>query len=139
MGLDACVYLSNPDLPQGLASSSVLRDEHTGEPYTLPPHTDLPRECVVAIEESIGNLALVAWLREKLQHSGMRYVELRRLLQHGTASGTVFPVEAATRIGAEARELICEHANDKEVVNFCEKVTRLASVSQAERNPIVLV
>lgn len=139
MGLDACVYLAQPRLPADVSRRDVLRDARTGEHYTLPPHPELPRNYIIAIEEHIGNVTFVATLRERLQESGVRYEHLRRFLEHSTASGSVFPMAVAAQMAEEARQLRHEHARDKEVESFCTKVERLATSSQSEHNPIVLV
>lgn len=138
MGLDALVYRREPRLPEGIDAAIVLRDEATGEHYTLPPHPDLPRECVQAAAERIGNLAMVALLRERIGRSLGEYEHLSRLVAEGTAAGVVFPVGDAERMAVEAGELRQEHPRDGEIQEFCAKVDRLAAAAQAEQNPIVL-
>jgi len=70
MGLDAVVYRSKANLPFDADVVGAVVDETTGEYYfpdqNLEPalEREFPRETRIAVQKRIGNIALVAALRE---------------------------------------------------------------------------
>ena len=70
MGLDAVVYHSKANLPFDADIVGAVVDETTGEYYfpdqNLEPalEREFPRETRIAVQKRIGNIALVAALRE---------------------------------------------------------------------------
>jgi len=146
MGLDAVVYRSKANLPFDADVVGAVVDETTGEYYfpdqNLEPalEREFPRETRIAVQKRIGNIALVAALREDAgrileEHS----IILSKVLYSGTHSGDSIPLDLTPALEGELFRLR-RYADQNEVAylkRFVIDMLDLVGGAKREGNPIV--
>jgi hypothetical protein len=146
MGLDAVVYRSKASLPFDPDAVGAVVDKSTGEYYVSDPMLEreferrFPRETRIASQKRIGNIALVAELRDcTSQILEDRSVILSKVLYSGTHSGDSIPVELASALEDELFRLqhYAERANSDYLGQFVTDMLELVEAARREGNPIV--
>lgn len=146
MGLDAVVYRNKANLPFDPDAVGAVVDEPTGEYYV--PNLDLepafeqkfPWETRIAVHKRIGNIAVVAELRERAsQVLEDRSVVLSKVLYSGTHCGDSIPVELTPALQDELLLLrrYAEKADFDYLKHFVSDMLELVEAVRRESNPIV--
>ena len=146
MGLDAVVYRSKANLPFDADAVGAVVDESTGEYYLPDPNLEpafeqeFPRETRIAVQKRIGNIALVAALREDASRVlDDRSIILSRVLYSGTHCGDSIPLDLTSALEDELLRLRC-YAERNEVDHLKQFITDmldLVGAARREGNPIV--
>jgi hypothetical protein len=134
LSVAACVFrkgtnYANEDNVTGI-------DQRTGE---ILFSDDRAFNCSVVAEESIGNAAEVAGLANALRLIEGSAPLLRTFLVSGSHSGDVIPLDRIGLVAESASTLLSHPQLEPEVAIFLEKVLRLCSAAQSQKNPIVFV
>lgn len=146
MGLDAVVYRNKANLPFDADAVGAVVDESTGEYYLSDPNLEpafereFPRETRIAVQKRIGNIALVAALREDAKqvledHS----IILSKVLYSGTHSGDSIPFNLTSALEAELFRLrrYAEQNHVDHLKQFVTDMQDLVGGAKREGNPIV--
>ena len=146
MGLDAVVYRSKANLPFDADVVGAVVDETTGEYYfsdqNLEPalEREFPRETRIAVQKRIGNIALVAALREDAGRIlGGQSIIVSKVLYSGTHSGDSIPLDLTSALEDELFRLrhYAEQNNVDHLKQFVSDMLDLVGGAKRERNPIV--
>jgi hypothetical protein len=146
MGLDAVVYRSKANLPFDADVVGAVVDETTGE-YCFPDQNlesalerEFPWETRIAVRKRIGNIALVAAVRENAgEILGGDSIILSKVLYSGTHSGDSIPLDLISALEGELFRLR-RYADQNEVDHLKRFVTDMLDLvggAKREGNPIV--
>jgi hypothetical protein len=146
MGLDAIVYRSKANLPFDADVVGAVVDETTGE-YCFPDQNlesalerEFPWETRIAVRKRIGNIALVAAVRENAgEILGGDSIILSKVLYSGTHSGDSIPLDLISALEGELFRLR-RYADQNEVDHLKRFVTDMLDLvggAKREGNPIV--
>jgi hypothetical protein len=146
MGLDAIVYRSKANLPFDADVVGAVVDETTGE-YYFPDQNlesalerEFPWETRIAVRKRIGNIALVAAVRENAgEILGGDSIILSKVLYSGTHSGDSIPLDLISALEGELFRLR-RYADQNEVDHLKRFVTDMLDLvggAKREGNPIV--
>lgn len=146
MGLDAVVYRSKANLPFDADAIGVVVDKGTGECYLadskLEPsfEREFPRKSRIAVEKRIGNIALVAALREDAgKILDVRSITLSKVLYSGTHCGDSIPLDLTSALEDELLRLrrYAEQNDVDHLKQFANDMLDLVGAARREGNPIV--
>ena len=144
MGLDAGVYVHRRNLPFELRASHPRIDAETGE-VCFADSTKVPQGVeFVAVEMRLGNLALIAALREQIRTifgSDSNSLLIDGVLYSGSHSGDVIPVADLGRLRDELAKLqnLTEGNRTAELSTFLDQFQQLVASAEYQQNPIVFI
>lgn len=138
MGLDAIVFRRTPQVRPDHLGLELVRDEATGEWDTVVGIPGLSQDERIAASERIGNIALLVYLRGVFSAPGTNVPVLLQVLYRDLVDEAL-PMDANPRILAEVESLYARFKDDAFACAFLDQMRRLAEVSVAEGNPIVLL
>jgi hypothetical protein len=144
MGLDAVVYKSARQvrIPATRDGRGIRVDKDTGEVYSEGQQpVSLSRQDVIAVKKRLGNISLIAALREEvarvLKNDDSSLV-LNRVLYDGTHSGDVIEQDILDLL---KKELSCLKMQDtqqsRELIEFIFDMEELIAAAEEQGNPIV--
>jgi hypothetical protein len=143
MGLDAVVYKSKKTLCLNQEFADALVVDMTGEVYFEDPamRRRYPRHTFIAVHKRLGNLAMVAHLREETRCAvgDQAPTVLGKMLYSGVQCGEVISAGDLDRLRNEIA-LIEEGTRERrspELQTFLDDAKELIAAARAERNPIV--
>jgi hypothetical protein len=146
MGLDAVVFRSKANLPFDADAVGAVVDKSTGEFYVADPNLEpafereFPRESRIAVEKRIGNIGLVAALKEDVGRIlDVRSITLSRVLYSATHCGDSIPLDLTSALEDELLRLR-RYAEQKDVDHlkqFATDMLDLVGAARREGNPIV--
>lgn len=142
MGLDAVVYRKKENLPFDADALGAEFDSITGEYYFADDAVEqrFPYETRVAISKRIGNINLVARLREEAEAVlDEDSVVLSKVLYSGTHSGDTLDSRAFAPLERELSSLArqAEQSGSDRLKQFACDMSELLDAARAENNPIV--
>lgn len=144
MGLDARVYIHRDHLPIDVADSQARVDEETGEVFFDDPSLVPPGLEFVALEKSLGNVAMIHYLAEKIKDvlneaSASESLLLKKVLYSGSHAGDWIGKEDLARLREEIVSVLSltEGYGSAELQKFLEDMRELADRAEEEGNPIV--
>ena len=143
MGLDAVVYKSARSLGLDLTRQNFRVDETTGEVYLENDLEGLrhPQSTFQAIHKRLGNIAIVAHLRNEVASAlgNSRGLLQTSILYNGEHCGDVIGLELLDEMSKEIALLKdkTEGLRSPYLTTFLDDVTDLIRTARAENNPIV--
>ena len=142
MGLDATVYRNRKNLPAHLRER-VTSDPESGEIY-FRDAADLglfDSSCFDAWHERIGNIALVAFIREEIVKAFGHHETLlsRKVVYSGSHAGDCIPFSDVDSLSREIDELERNTMSSRspELTTFIEQMRKLVAAAIREENGIV--
>ncbi len=138
MGLDATVFRRTPQVRPDHRGLELYRVEATGEWDTVVGIPGLSEDERIAAAERIGNIAMLVYLRGVFSTPATDVPTLLQVL-YRNLEGEAMPMEANPRILAEVGSVYERFKDDVFACAFLDQMRRLAEVSVAEGNPIVLL
>ncbi len=142
MGLDAVVYRSKKNLPFDADALGATLDSSTGEYCFSDPavEREFPLETRIALEKRIGNIALVAALRDEAEQAlDENSVIMSKVLYSGTHAGDAIPLELMPVLHEELlllREYAAQNGTE-DLKQFVCDMEELVAAANREGNPIV--
>lgn len=142
MGLDAVVYksIANVRVLDPLDVGAICLDEETGEVYLDPPGLGhLRREDVIAVKKRLGNISLIAFLRDNIRRVlSATSVILSKVLYDGTHSGDIIYEEDIELLAREIHFLKIQNIQKSdELLEFISDMEALVAAAREQGNPIV--
>jgi hypothetical protein len=143
MGLDAVVYKNRSKFPLDPERAGLEIEQKTGEWYSqdgqLPP--GVAAAGVETLHQRLGNVALIAWLREQVARLlPADSVLLGLILRDGAHSGDVILPDRAAVLRREISMLrSCGSPLSPELTVFLYSLEALVEAAKHNRNPIVFV
>jgi hypothetical protein len=142
MGLDATVYRNRKNLPAHL-QERVIRDPESGEIYFRDADDEklFDSSQFKAWHERIGNIALVAFIREEIAKAfGHQESSLsRKVVYSGSHAGDCIPFSEIDKLNREVDELerMTRSSRSPELTGFIEQLRKLIAAAIREENGIV--
>jgi hypothetical protein len=142
MGLDATVYRNRKNLPAHLREK-VTPDAESGAINIRNPADDrlFDSSQLEACHERIGNIALVAFIREEIVIAlgHQESLLLRKVVYSGTHAGDSIPFSEIYQLSREIDELesITTSSRSAELTAFLEQMRKLIAAAIREGNGIV--
>jgi hypothetical protein len=142
MGLDAIVYRKKENLPFDADAAGAEFNSITGEYYFADDAIEkrFPYEDRVAVSKRIGNINLVAALREEAQSVlDEDSVVLSKVLYSGTHAGDTLDSRVFAQLERELSSLAqqAEQTGSQRLKQFAADMKELLAAARAENNPIV--
>jgi hypothetical protein len=140
MSLSAVVYTNIKNLE--IDESLLDIDEHTGEVFFIDEDTDFNEEVFVATYKRLGNMETVNYLYGKISSflSKEYSILLTKILYNASHSGDKIDFTEMEKLQSEIdciRKKV--NSNDWCTQEFLDTLSKLASTSIKEKNPIVFV
>src|ERR1700733_2671478 len=142
MGLDAIVYRKKENLPFDADAAGAEFNSITGEYYFADDAIEkrFPYEDRVAVSKRIGNINLVAALREEAESVlDEDSVVLSKVLYSGTHAGDTLDSRVFAQLEGELSSLAqqAEQTGSQRLKQFAADMKELLAAARAENNPIV--
>ena len=142
MGLDAIVYRKKENLPFDADAAGAEFNSITGEYYFADDAIEkrFPYEDRVAVSKRIGNINLVAALREEAESVlDEDSVVLSKVLYSGTHAGDTLDSRVFAQLERELSSLAqqAEQTGSQRLKQFAADMKELLAAARAENNPIV--
>lgn len=143
MSLDAIVYRNLKNLPEYLRERVVTVNPESGEtdPRDISDYRTFGSSRLKAWHEHIGNIAMVAFLREEIGKAFGNQESLlsKRVVYNGVHAGDCIPFSQIELLGREIEELerITSLTRSPELTNFITQMRNLIAAANREGNGIV--
>jgi hypothetical protein len=142
MGLDALVYKNKKHLPFDAEALGAAYDADTGEYYFEDAELEqkYPPDLCVAIAKPLGNLHVIARLRDELTGAlAEDSVVHAKILYSGTHTGDWLPLSALGDVEAElfVIEQFLAGRKSRLLDEFIANMRELMAAARREENPIV--
>jgi hypothetical protein len=143
MGLNAVVYRNLANLPDSMRERVRFADPNMGELEFLPTETSdsSSRAALIAGSARLGNIAMIAWLREEIASRCAACPLLMKLvLYSGTHCGDSVAVHYLASLEHEVNAISSAAGSPPdELTTFLETMRSLIERAKQENNPIVFV
>jgi hypothetical protein len=142
MGLDATVYRNRRNLPVHLREK-LTSDTESGEVYFREAVDDrlFGTAQLIAWQERIGNIALVAFIREEIAKAFGHQESLlsRKVVYSGSHAGDCIPFREMDQLNREIDELekLTISSRSPELASFIGQMRKIIAAAIREENSIV--
>ena len=143
MSLDATVYRNLKNLPEYLRERVVTINPESGETdlRDISDYRTFGSSKLKAWHERIGNIAMVAFLREEIGKAFGHHESLlsKKVVYNGVHAGDCIPFSQIELLGREIDELekITGASRSPELTNFITQMRNLIAAANREGNAIV--